>query len=295
FGATVQKCTLRLAGAVVGGALGIATIVVAMPNLETIASLLLVSGVGFFIAGWILAGSARISYVGLQAGMAFSICVTDPTGPTTDLTAARDRVIGILLGVLAVLFVSAVWPARARLAMWSQLARTLRTIAGLARLAPAPGSYRAQIDRAVGTRTAVYQQLAATVRLAAESERELDAHEARAEREWIGRLAAHAQAGFLAILALRRHRLSPGFPALPPAVLDAIHAVDQAAGEALDALADQIERGRGAALPDLASPLAALEALAAPGADAAARAARDHAAIARDLVRPGAVPRDAVA
>jgi uncharacterized membrane protein YccC len=79
LGAIVQKSMLRLGGAVLGGALGIATIVVAMPNLQSLGSLLIVAGLGFLVAGRIAVGSSRISYLGLQTGMAFAMCVTDPT------------------------------------------------------------------------------------------------------------------------------------------------------------------------------------------------------------------------
>jgi Predicted membrane protein len=106
LGAIVQKSVLRIGGAVLGGALGIATIVVAMPNLQNLGSLLVVAGLGFLVAAWIAVGGARTSYLGLQTGMAFAMCVTDPRGPTTDLTTGRDRVLGILVGVLAMFLVT---------------------------------------------------------------------------------------------------------------------------------------------------------------------------------------------
>ncbi len=303
FGATVQKSMLRLAGALLGGALGIAAIVVAMPNIESLGSLLVVAGAGFGIAAWITAGSSRISYMGLQTGMAFAIAATDPAGPTTDLTTARDRVVGILIGVLAMLFVNAtLWPARARLGMWSALARALRSIANLARITPEARAYRAQVDRAIHLRSAVYQQLAATLRLSSEAGLEPDAAESQPEREWVGHLAAHAQAVFLAVLALIRHRVAPGFPVLPPVVQEAMAAADRSVADALDGLADRLDDGRPGPLPDLAGRLADVEALipaeadaTAPGAGSTARVGEvDHVAIARDLVRQVGVLREAI-
>ena len=47
LGAIIQKFVLRIGGALLGGALGIATIVVAMPNLQKLGSLLIVAGLGF--------------------------------------------------------------------------------------------------------------------------------------------------------------------------------------------------------------------------------------------------------
>ncbi len=304
FGAIIQKSMLRLGGAMLGGALGIATIIVAMPNIESLGALVLVAGVGFAIASWITAGSSRISYVGFQAGMAFAMCVTDPSGPTTDLTTGRDRVIGIFVGVLAVLLVNAMLgPARARLAMWPAFGRALRSIASLARFAPEARDYRAHLAAAVRFRSAVYQQLAATLRLSGESALEPDAREAEPERDWVARLTAHAQAVFLGLLALIRHRLAPEFPVLPPTVQEAVREVDWGVGETLEALADRIDRRPVRPLPDLPSRLAALEALVPPeesessrrGSAVAARvAARDHVAIARDLVRQVALLGEAV-
>ena len=294
FGATIQKSLLRIGGAAFGGALGIVTIMVAMPNITALGGLLIVAGLGFWVSAWIAAGSARISYMGMQAGMAFAMCVTDPSGPTTDLTPAKDRVLGILVGIVAMLFVDALWPVRARLAMWKPLARALRALADLARFAPDTRGYGAQLRQAVQRRSAVYSQLSATVRLSAESALEPDAGEAKAERNCVGQLTAHAQTVFLALLALIRHRVSPGFPGLPAPTQDAMRALDYGVGEVVDALADRLAGKPRQALPDLAQRLASLEALypadeaGAPipdGAAMARRAARDHVAIARGLVR----------
>jgi multidrug resistance protein MdtO len=294
FGAIIQKSMLRLGGAILGGALGILTIVVAMPNMSSIGSLLIVAGLGFGVAAWITVGSSRISYMGFQMGMAFAMCVTDPSGPTTDLTTGRDRVLGILIGVVAMLLINAtLWPARARLAMWAPLGRALRSLAELARLAPETREYRAQLDHAVRSRSSVYTELAATLRLSNEAALEPDEREGRIEREWVKRLTVRAQAVFLAVLALIRHRVSPGFPILPAPVQEAMRELDHGVGEVLDALADRLDRRRGRPLPDLTRQLDALEALvphgeeglsAHDGATLLRRAERDHVAIARSVV-----------
>jgi len=285
---------------------GIAVIVVAMPNIENLGALLVVAGLGFAGAAWIAAGSARISYMGLQAGMAFAMCVTDPSGPTTDLTIGRDRVLAILIGVLVMMLVDTVLsPARARLAMRPALARALRSIATLARFAPTTQEYRARLGTAVSLRSAVYGDLAATLRLSEESALEPDAEtaEAREDRQWMARLVAHAQAVFLVVLALIRHRLAPGFPTLPPAVQEGMRALDADVGDTLDALADLVGRGRGRPLPDLPARLADLDARVSAEAPAAASgvavsahvAVRDHLTIARDLVHQVTILHGALA
>src|SRR5262249_9718373 len=249
------------------------------------------------------AGSSRISYMGLQTGMAFAFAATDPAGPTTDLIPARDRVLGILVGVLAMLLVNAtLWPVRARLTMWSALGRALRSIAGLARVAPATGQHGAPLDRAIRLRSAVYLDLSAALRLSTESAAELDARESEPERQMMSRVVGHAQSVFLSVLALIRHRLSPGFPALPAVIGTLRRDFASAIADILEALADGL--GAGAPpIPDLPARLAALagaiqsvaEEPALYDSSPAARVAeRDHVAIARDLLQQVAALAEAV-
>ncbi len=140
----------------------------------------------------------------------------------------------------------------------------------------------------------MYTELSATLRLSAESTLEPDAALAETEREWVSRLTVQTQAVFLALLALIRHRVAPGFPILPAPVQEAMRELDDGVARMLETLADRLERRPAEALPDLTQRLAALEALiprgeqtltAHDGAIAVRVAERDHTAIARGLVR----------
>src|SRR5207245_8859670 len=74
-GATIHKLTLRIAGALIGAGLGIASIVFVLPQLETVGSLaLLVAAVTLF-AAW--SGTARetLSYPGWQIPLASYLTV----------------------------------------------------------------------------------------------------------------------------------------------------------------------------------------------------------------------------
>jgi hypothetical protein len=196
-----------------------------------------------------------------------------------------------------------IWPARARLSMWSRLPRALRALAGLARLAPETREYPAQLQGAVRFRSSVYTELAATLRLSAESTLEPDADLAEAEREWVSRLTVQTQAVFLALLALIRHRVAPGFPALPAPVQEAMRQLDAGVATTLEALANRLERRPADALPDLTQRLADVEALIPRGEETLAGhdgaiavrvAERDHTAIARGLVREVAALRESI-
>ena len=114
--ATLYKGTLRIAGCVIGGALALFTIVFLMPHMETIASLIVVVAGAASLAGWVAAGSERISYAGLQIAFAFFYSVFQGYAPDTDLDNVRDRVVGILFGLIVTgLVFQYIWPERARI------------------------------------------------------------------------------------------------------------------------------------------------------------------------------------
>jgi uncharacterized membrane protein YccC len=109
--ATLYKGTLRFVGCVIGGALALFSIVFLMPHMETIASLIVVVACACAIAGWVATGSERISYAGLQIAFAFFYSVFQGYAPDTDLDNVRDRVVGILFGLIVTAFVfHYIWP-----------------------------------------------------------------------------------------------------------------------------------------------------------------------------------------
>lgn len=108
---TIEKLTLRIAGCLAGALVGTAAIVFLIPATTSIGGLMAIVFIGAFACAWIAAGSPRIAYAGFQVAFAFFLCVMQGAGPAFDLTIARDRVIGILLGnLVAYLFFTKVWP-----------------------------------------------------------------------------------------------------------------------------------------------------------------------------------------
>jgi hypothetical protein len=102
FSATVLKGRLRLAGAVVGSLAALAAIVFIVPGLTTIAGLLTIVAPVTFIAAWIAIGPQRFAYLGMQVGLAFYLALLGGSGPTTNIHEPRDRIVGVLLGVILV-------------------------------------------------------------------------------------------------------------------------------------------------------------------------------------------------
>lgn len=121
-GETAHKLFLRIVGALIGAAMGMASVAFLMPHMTSIGELMLLMFVGTFIAGWVAAGSERSAYAGVQIGLCFFLTVLQGFGPDVKMSVAVDRVIGILLGnvVLYLIFtrvspVSAVTMVRAGL------------------------------------------------------------------------------------------------------------------------------------------------------------------------------------
>ncbi|ARW48662.1 FUSC family protein [Acetobacter pasteurianus] len=114
-GEMISKLTLRITGALIGGVIDILSIIWVMPHLDGITGfLVLVFGVSL-LAAWVKAGNQRIAYAGFQIGLAFYLTDLNGYGPTSDMTTARDRIVGIMIGnfITYAIFTS-FWPASAR-------------------------------------------------------------------------------------------------------------------------------------------------------------------------------------
>jgi uncharacterized membrane protein YccC len=133
-GATFHKGVLRIVGCLIGGALALFTIVFLMPHMDTIASLVVVVACASAIAGWVAAGSELISYGGLQIAFAFFYSVFQGYAPDTDLDNVRNRVVGILFGLIvtAVVFYY-IWPEYAVDRLRDALRQALRQLSQLLR------------------------------------------------------------------------------------------------------------------------------------------------------------------
>jgi multidrug resistance protein MdtO len=104
-GTSLQAQFLRLAGFVVGGlVMGISAQILILPGIDTIFGFALFFAAGTAIAAWFATSSPRLSYFGVQIALSFYfVNLTDPR-IQTDLTIARDKLVGVLLGILAMGF-----------------------------------------------------------------------------------------------------------------------------------------------------------------------------------------------
>ena len=161
-GATLHKGVLRIGGCVIGGALALFTIVFLMPHMETIASLVVVVACASAIAGWVAAGSELISYGGLQIAFAFFYSVFQGYAPDTDLDNVRDRVVGILFGLIVTgLVFRYIWPEHTIDRLRAALRAALRQLARLLEI-PRPESSietaKAEAHRLIGETSKSFDQ-----------------------------------------------------------------------------------------------------------------------------------------
>ena len=200
--ATMRKGWLRLLGCAGGGLCGYFAIIFLIPHMESIASLILLTAAGAALAGWVAAGTDRISYAGLQGAFAFFLCIFQGFAPEANFTTVRDRLAGIILGIIvSSLVYRFIWVEHALDGLRAALARVLRNLAQallLPRTIPPPGRPRS------GLHAAISNDLDATLRLselvASDSVRPMD--QPTLSPATLEHITAHTQALSLMTTAL---------------------------------------------------------------------------------------------
>jgi multidrug resistance protein MdtO len=105
IGSSLQAQFLRIAGFVVGGlVLGISAQILILPGIDSVFGFALFFAMASAIAAWFATSSPRLSFFGVQIALAFYFVNLTDFQIDTDLTIARDKVIGVLLGILAMGF-----------------------------------------------------------------------------------------------------------------------------------------------------------------------------------------------
>ena len=264
IGSSNQKGLLRFGGAAVGGAMGLAALVYAFPNVEGLGGFWLVFVTGTAVAAWVNFGTPRISYGGYQIGLAFYKATLQGFGPAVSAMVIRDRLIGVAFGLIVFGLVEHVlWPVRAADRMHARLADVFRSLAGLARVASRPRDPGNDLNE---RRLLIAQQVADVQGFIESSKFESGARAGDAPA--VERLTAEAQTVFLILLAIAR---DVGLPAMPPDVRAATIRIDEDVAATLEALGERLQ-ARGALATDVERPLASIEpsiaAIDVPGEDA---------------------------
>jgi multidrug resistance protein MdtO len=145
MGASLQAQFLRLAGFVIGGlVMGISAQILILPGIDSVFGFTLFFAAGTAIAAWFATSSPRLSFLGVQIALSFYFVNLQDACIQTDLTIARDKVAGVLLGILAMGFIFDRFGTRSDAEQLQKL--LVRNVGMLAQLAVSPVTR----DRATG-------------------------------------------------------------------------------------------------------------------------------------------------
>jgi multidrug resistance protein MdtO len=134
IGSSRQKQVLRLSGALIGGFIfGTGAQVFVLPYLDGITGFTVLFAVVTAISAWISTASARLSYLGVQLALTFYLINLQEFTIQTSLSIARDRVFGVLLGLVSMgVFFDLLWVRNAAGEMQAVFAQNLEMFAELA-------------------------------------------------------------------------------------------------------------------------------------------------------------------
>ena len=104
----VFKQRLRIIGASIGGLIGFLAMFV-IPHMDNLMGVLLIMGLAVGVSAWVSMGREKYSYIGVQMGIAVVMLIAQGPHATTEFTIIRDRLFGILLGLVAMRYAFIWW------------------------------------------------------------------------------------------------------------------------------------------------------------------------------------------
>jgi multidrug resistance protein MdtO len=262
IGSSHQKQILRFTGAIVGGfVIGMGSQVFILPYFDSIVGFVVLFVAVTALSSWFMTSSPRLSYFGIQVAVAFYLINLDGFKMQTSLAFARDRVVGILLGLFIMWLVfDQLWGAPAAVQMKKTFISNLQSIAQLAR-EPASKDLKTAVGRSLALRETIntnldnVRALADGVLLEFGPSREQDLALRNRIRQWQPNLRIL----FILCIVSWRYRVRlPGFE-LPEATQPAQAEFDNRLAMALDRMADRWNGHESAQKDDLTSAYAQLE------------------------------------
>jgi len=255
-GASFQKGTLRFCGSAIGALLGLITLMYFYPHVDSIVGFWIPFAAVTALAAYVTLGSPAISYGGYQIGLAFYKCTLQAYGPYTELRVVRDRLIGILLGLIVFEFINThLWPVKATDTIRAKLNSSLRALAEMATLPSKAGPIKPLLRQANELRVGVNQDLAMVHQLSSGAKFEPGA----AARRELEHLSAKAQKLLLLLLAIVQHQADLPLEKLPERLRQAKLRLSNSIALLLQNLGEQTAGHTAAALPDILTPLHELE------------------------------------
>src|SRR6266404_3515273 len=237
IGASVQKGILRLAGAVVGGLLGVVALMYIFPHMDSLGGFWFPFGAVTALAAYVHFGGPSISYCGFQIGLAFFKCSLQSYGTYTELRVVRDRFVGIALGLIVFGVInSRLWPVSALETMRAKLADVLRLLARLASLPDDNRSPAPRLAEAYTLRLQAYKDFAAVAELQEGSKFEPGAE----ARQRLETASEKMKALLLYLLAIIQHRADLRPDQVPEPLREASARFRTTLANMLDDLSDRL-------------------------------------------------------
>jgi multidrug resistance protein MdtO len=262
IGSSRQKQILRLAGAAIGGfVFGMGAQVFILPHLDGIAGFTVLFAAVTAISAWISTATPRLSYMGVQMALAFYLINLQEFAIQSSLAIARDRVVGVLLGLLCMWLVfDRLWVRDALQEMQAAFARNLLLLAEL--FGSSPKGDRVEAARRVvqlrdqineGFNAVKAQADAVVFEFGPSRQRKLAIRDDF--RRWqptIG-ILLQVQVTFLQYLLENR------FPELPQSIRDAEAEFEETLAVAARAMADEVSGKAASSAPDIQESAARLQ------------------------------------
>ena len=243
-GSSRQKQVLRISGAVVGGfVLGMGSQIFILPYIDSIAGFTVLFMLVTAFASWIMTSSPRLSYFGMQVALAFYLIHLNAFAIVSSLSIARDRVVGVLLGLIMMWLVfDQLWGAPALVQMKTAFTSALRLLAEFAR-EPGSGDVKIAIERSYSLREAINKSFD-SVRSSADAVLFEFGPSRRRDLAWRDRIRQwqpQLRTLLLMRIALWKYRVQlPGF-ALPEPVRTAQQKFDYQLAKVLESMAQRLE------------------------------------------------------
>jgi multidrug resistance protein MdtO len=243
-GSSRQKQALRFAGAVAGGfVLGMGSQIFVLPYLDSIFGFTVLFVMVTAAASWFMTCSPRLSYFGLQMALAFYLINLQEFRVVTSLAVARDRVVGVLLGLFMMWLVfDQLWSAPAAAEMKKAFVLNLRLMAQLVR-EPLSSDPRVAQAGCLPLRETLSESFDSMRAMADAALLEFGPSREQ-DLRWRKRIqAAQVQLRtlFLTRMALWKYRAQTRGFELPQEVLKAQQEFDNQSAETLDRIADRVE------------------------------------------------------
>jgi uncharacterized membrane protein YccC len=100
-GSSRQRLTTRILGLFTGGVIcGVGSQIFLLPSVDSIVGFTLLFAIVSAAAAWVATSSPRLSYFGRQMALAYYLTMFQGWGITASLSTSRDRLMGILLGLI---------------------------------------------------------------------------------------------------------------------------------------------------------------------------------------------------